>query len=143
MAKDKTIPPTDTVVEAKPNASPGAPAANPRDAKIEDLEVKIARLESLMSANAVNSAGAIQDEKSKAEQKLLQAEVEKGNQRRSQEAADRQFPEGKHRWNCSLSDGNGHPALVISAENEVDAAARYMAVCGVRSSEKQVQVQRA
>ncbi len=97
----------------------------------------------LLNAGAVNAVESVQERKSKAEQDAFKAELNKGRERLTQEAADRAFPEGRHRYRCHLADGNGHPPVVISAETETDAAARYQRVCGITSSEKPVAVERA
>src|SRR5688500_9796392 len=77
------------------------------------------------------------------EQADLRAESEKGVRQRTQEACDRAFPEGAHKFWCELQDGNGHPRILVAADNATDAAGRYLSVCGVRSSEKPVAVDRA
>ncbi len=167
MAKDKDTPPAPIPHQpASPSASPPhqssaspapapyqmpkapeSPAAPPHPTPPADelaaLKAQVARLEALVTANAVNAVGVVQAEKSKAEQKALQEHIEKGKQQITQDEADRQFPGGRFRWVCVLPDGNDHPRVVISADNEVDAAARYCAVCGVTSSEKRVTVERA
>lgn len=119
------------------------PAATDQADVIADLKQQVAELTRLVHNRTSPAADAIPTDKSMEEQRQLIAEIEKGVQVRTQEAADRQFPGGKFRFRCVLADGNGHPELVIGADGEVDAAARYMAVCGIRSSDKQAQVARA
>lgn len=129
---------------------PPPPAGGDRVAK---LEAELAELRGLIrsaaAAGTVAPAGyrlvpdePTQDAKSLAEQAAIAAEIDKGVRRRTQEHADRLFPEGKHRWRVVLADGNGHPELVISAPTPTDAAARYLAVCGVNSSETKPTVDR-
>lgn len=117
-----------------------ADTIDPRDAKIAALESQLARIEGLITSGSVNAVDAKQKERSEAELEAAKIEIAKGKQQITQEAADRQFPGGKFRYRCHLADGNDLPAIAIGADNEVDAAARYLAVCGVRSSEKQVSV---
>lgn len=140
--------PGETVAEVKSTPAPGA-EADPRDQRIADLELKLEaqaaileRLDAMLVSNAVNAGDALQEVKSKQEQEALKAEIDKGNVRRTQEACDREFS-GRHRYRCSLPDGNGHPEITVSADNEVDARGRYLSVCGIRSAEKEVLVVRA
>lgn len=130
--------------------APGAPS----EERVAKLESELAELKKLLTSAA--AAGTVappgyklvkdepdQDAKSRVEQEAIKAHIEKGKQRITQEEADRRYLEGKHRFVCGLDDGNGHPELVISATHEVDAAARYMDVCGIQSSEKKVRVAKA
>ena len=133
-------------------ASPPVPPApvDPRDAEIATLKAQLAeqgdaikKLAAAMESGAVNTADANQQKKSESELEAFKLELAKGREKLTQEAADRQFPGGKHRYLCHLADGNGHPQIAIGADNEVDAAGRYMAVCGINSSEKKVSVTKA
>lgn len=114
-----------------------------RDEKIAALEASLASIQAQLNAGAVNAVEAVQQREQKEKLAAIQAEIEKGNQARSQEECDRQFEGGRHRWKCVLPDGNGHPELIVSADNDTDAVARYLKVCGVTSHEKQVVVSRA
>lgn len=116
---------------------------DPRDEAIAALREQLDRLERQMASNAVNAPAVVQEEKSRREQDEWKKELAKGTTGMTQDAADRRFPEGRHVFLCDLPDGNRHPTLSIRADNEVDAAARYLSVCGVRSAEKQVVVNRA
>ena len=134
--------------EAKP-AKPEAPAAKPDADRILELEAKLeaqsAQIDQLLlnqKAGAINAVDAQQDARSKAETDALRKEVEKGNQQRTQEVADRKYEYGKHRFKCVLADGNRHPEISVRADNEVDAKARYLDVCGILAAEKPVQIER-
>lgn len=131
------------------------PPGIPTDAdRVARLEADIAEMRALLRTSA--AAGTLappgyrlvpdvpsQDAKSLAEQEAIKAEIDKGNRRRTQEEADRRFPEGKHVWRCVLAaDKNGHPELLIRAANQTDAAARYLAACGINHTEHRVQVDR-
>lgn len=126
----------------------------PSEDRVAKLESELAELKKLLAA--ASAAGTVappgyrlvkdepdQDARSLAEKQAIIAHIDKGKQKISQEEADRRYPEGKHRFACLLEDGNGHPELIVSASHEVDAAARYLDVCGVQSSEKKVRVTRA
>lgn len=66
-----------------------------------------------------------------AEQEAIKAEIEKGIPQRSQEFVDRTFTDGKDRWRVVLNDKNGHPELVIPANSQEEAVARYNIACGI------------
>jgi len=135
--------------EKNPPPRPGK-MPDPRDEEIAAMKVQIAAqaeamaaMQKQFAAGAVNAVDAVQERKSKAEQVALIAEIEKGTQQRTQEVCDRDFPEGRFRWRCVLSDGNRHPELIVTADNETDAGARYLKVCGVTTHDKPVTVGRA
>lgn len=142
MAKSKDTPTAPTVPagptpdavdrDAAADAKPTPPAEDVRDAEVAALRAELKEMRELIRAGAVDQVAASQEERSRREQEAIAAEVAKGNQQRTQEEADRRFPEGKHRWKCVLADGNGHPEIVVSATNAVDAAARYCDVCGIK-----------
>lgn len=138
--------------EAERPEAEAAPA--PSEDRVGKLEAELAELKKLFAT--ASAAGTVappgyrlvkdepdQDARSLAEKQAIIAHIDKGKQKISQEEADRRYPEGKHRFVCLLEDGNGHPELIVSASHEVDAAARYLDVCGVQNSEKKVSVKRA
>lgn len=53
---------------------------------------------------------------------------------RTQEIVDAKL-KGSKRFKVGLPDGNGNPVLVIPADSEVDAKARYNDVCGINFTE--------
>lgn len=147
MAKD-TKPATTTEPEVRAPQAPTA-APDPRDAQIDALKEQLeeqskqlTELFGMIKSGSVNVVEASQEKKSRDELEALKAHIEKGKEQITQEECDRQFG-GRHRFRCVLPDGNGHPQIVVSADNEVDARARYLAVCGVKSTDKEVQVTRA
>lgn len=133
--------------EVKNLKGSGKPTVEDRLALMEEaLEAQRAEnatLQAMLKIGAVNPHAATDEQASIARQAAIRAEVDKGYVQRTQEACDKQFPNGKHRWACVLEDGNCHPKIVVGADNEVDAAARYMASCGIKSAEKAVTVVRA
>jgi hypothetical protein len=138
-------------------AEPQPPVTTPpADAdRVSALERQLAELKAMLSTAAPPGTLAppgyklvpdvtSQDARSIAEQEHIKAEIDKGTKRRTQEHADRLFPEGKHVYRCVLAaDKNGHPELLIRAANETDAVGRYLAACGVNHTEHKVQVERA
>lgn len=158
MAKDKEptpdvrapVPPTPAAPPVtSPPVAPRA-AADPRDEEIgllkEQLEQQSRQLTELfgmIKSGSVNVVEASQEKRSRDEFELLKAHIDKGKERITQEECDRQFGFGRFRFRCALPDGNGHPQIVVSADNEVDARARYLAVCGVKGTDKEVSVTRA
>jgi hypothetical protein len=63
------------------------------------------------------------------------AEVGKGAAVRTQEAADKMYPDGDKAFWVQLNDGNGNHRLRIRAVSEADAQARYNVVCGIQSTD--------
>lgn len=133
MAKDNQ--PT-AVPTAVPTRAP-APAAPEAHDEVAELRREVANLRRVVAEEKSR------EEKSLGEQEDIKKRFDKGAVALTQEAADRQFPGGKFRWWCVLPDRNGHPRILVSADNETDAKGRYLAVCGVNHTEKQVQVERA
>jgi hypothetical protein len=115
----------------------------PADDRLDAQEARLGRIEAALRSGAVPAADPEAEAQAQAELEAFRAEIAKGPARLTQEAADCMFPGGAHRWRCTLPDGNGHPELVIGADTKTDAKARYMAVCGIRSCETDVAVQRA
>ncbi len=106
--------------------------------RIERLEAELEGLRDLIKSGAVNAV-AVREKETREEWYQQQAkEISKGNVVRTQEAADRQFPEGRKRYRCVLTDCNRHPEILVRADNETDAVGRYLAVCGINSAEKKV-----
>lgn len=132
--------------------TPLADAPTPSELR---LQAQIDELKALLSTSA--AAGTVappgyklvkdepgQDAKSLAEQAALRAEIDKGTRQRTQEHANRLFPEGKHVYRCLLAaDKNDNPELLIRAANPTDAVARYLAACGINHTEHKVVVNRA
>lgn len=114
------------------------------------LEALVARVRESMGGPAAGfqvpagmklvSAVTPQDEKSRAEQEAFKARAEKTTTELSQEEADRLFPPlPTDAWfRCRLADGNQHPVIYLPAASAVDAGARYLMLCGIRSTDKQV-----
>lgn len=115
--------------------------ADPRDLAIAALTDQVGRLTSLVMSGTVNVGKVSAEQEAEARYEAAKKEIEKGNVVRSQEAADRMFPGGSKLFRCLLTDGNRHPQLTIRADTEIDAAARYMHVCGVTAAEKKTVVE--
>lgn len=113
------------------------------DALLARLQQRLG-LSGLPLPGGVVPAGRDQDAKSQAESVALRAEADKTTSQRTQEACDRMYaplPTDKL-FRCRLADGNGHPNVVVPAASPVDARARYMELCGIRQTDKQVTVTR-
>lgn len=115
--------------------------------RVAALESQLAELRALLLAQRATPPMAenfrvvqVQDQKSMDEQKLFRARVERGNAAITQDTADEMFPTGTKTFLCELQDGNRHPKVRIRADHEVDAKGRYLAVCGVKSTDKPVVV---
>lgn len=83
------------------------------------------------------------DKEREADLAAAEREISRGNDARSQDVAFDRYPNGRHVYRVHLPDKNGHPELAIRADTETDARARYLDVCGVRSTETQLSCQRA
>lgn len=160
MARPKNTPadvePADLTDPAPvPAAAPPVPAAEDRTAALErqfeDLSAKYTNLLDRLADTAKTTAvppgyRIVKDEPTAAERDAelaaAEREISRSTQERSQEAAFKQYPEGRHVYRVNLPDKNRHPELAIRADNETDAKARYLAVCGVRSTETELTVSR-
>ena len=136
------------VPDAPVSATP-APAPDPRDAEIAALRQMVEaqgdaleQLRDLIQVGAVNAVAVTSEEESRRRHEERKAWISQGPLVLTQEACDKMFVTGQHRFRCVLADGNRHPEIVVRADNEIDAAGRYKAVCGIRSAEKDVTVSR-
>lgn len=134
--------------QVDPKATDAQQAAAPDD-KFAALEAlvkaqaeELALFRDMLKAGAVNAVDATQEERSRKRHEDAAKWLDQGKQKITQDACDALF-QGKHRYTCVLADGNDHPEIVVSADHEVDAAARYLVACGIRSAEKSVSVTRA
>jgi hypothetical protein len=115
-----------------------------QDAKIAALEAQIAELRKMVQAGAPRSLESVQSlelNREREREKWYEEQaryIGKGNVVITQELCDKRYPSGRHTFECILDDGNMHPKIRVKADNEVDAAARYMSVCGINSAEKRV-----
>lgn len=145
----------DDADEHEPVGAPVVKGESAEEGRVAKLERELAELKALLQTSA--AAGTVvppgfrlvkdeptQDAKSIAEQTEIRAEIDKGHQRRTQEHCDRLFPEGKHVFRCVLAaDKNGNPELLVRASTPTDAAARYLAACGINHTEHKVECARA
>lgn len=83
----------------------------------------------------VTTADEAQQAKSKAELDALRKLLETTPKQRTQMVADAKY-KGAKKFSVVLPDGNGHPELIIAADERIDAIGRYNEVCGIMSAEK-------
>jgi hypothetical protein len=139
MAKEPDKAATQTTPAAKSDTET---PRDDRDVRLEALEEQLAALNRQIAANTVSAPDVQAAKESEATFKRIAAHLEKGYARIAQEACDRDFPSGRHRFKCSLDDGNLHPTFIVSADTDTDAEARYKKVCGITANEKPVKVER-
>jgi hypothetical protein len=140
-----------TAVEDVAEETGGGDAPPAGGDKIAALERKVAELTARLEATPLAAPpgyrlvpeGESVEEKAERLLKEKTAEFDRGVQARSQDVADKAWPEGKHVYRCSLSDRNGHPELLIRANNPTDAKGRYFDVIGVTGSETKATIVRA
>lgn len=74
-------------------------------------------------------------QKSMEEREAFLEEMKLSSQQRTQLAADEMFPNGKHRYEVSLSTEKSFPLLEINADTPRLAEMQYRDVCGIREVE--------
>jgi hypothetical protein len=139
------------LITESPDPAPGTSGVGPvADAGVlAAMRAQIDRLTAALGAGVPAAAPPgfklVPDDGDEARRKdlaRLQADLERSVEARSQDEANRRYPEGKFVYRCSLPDKNGHPTLTIRAGDALSARAYYLDVIGVNSTDSQVLVEK-